>query len=152
MLVSKKGCWSNCLHSSHGLMGQVFSRIFTSGARVDVSIVIALCLWSKLNFFPAEVVEEMPVPSPCAVGGSGCPIWNNLCLARHNSLPAVILLNKSFLSSFPFPFDPTKAEPACRPSQDRSLNTSFTSAAGEHCQGQALTLFPRVHKYILLEA
>lgn len=103
-------------------MGQVFSRIFTSGKSVDVNIVVALCLWSKLNFFPAEVVEEMPVLTPHAVGGSGCPIWKSLWLGRHDSLPAVILLSKSFLSSFPFPFDPTKAEPACRPSQDRSLN------------------------------
>lgn len=55
-------------------MAQVFSRIFISGESVDYSIVVALCLWSKLNFFLAEVVEEVPVPGPHAVGGSGCPI------------------------------------------------------------------------------
>jgi len=79
-------------------------------------------LWSKPNFFPAEAVEEMPVPSPCTVGGSKCPIWKSLWLGRRANLPAVILLSKSSLSSFPFRFDPTKAEAACRPSQDRSLN------------------------------
>lgn len=103
-------------------MGEVFSRIFTSAERADVGIDVALCLWSKQNFFPAEVVEEIPVLSPRAVGGSGCPIWKSLWLGRHDSLPAVTLLSKSFLSSFPFPFDLTKAEPVCRPSQDRSLN------------------------------
>lgn len=87
-----------------------------------MSVLFALCLWSKLNFFPAEVVEEVPVPSPHAVGRSGCPTWNSFWLGRHNSLPAVILLSKSFLSSFPFSFDPTRAEPAFRPSQDRSLS------------------------------
>ena len=85
MLVSKKRLLSNCLHSSPGLTGQVFSRIFTSGEKVDVSIVVALCLWSKLNFFPAEVVEDMPVPSPRAVGGSGRPSWKSLARKARQS-------------------------------------------------------------------
>lgn len=74
------------------------------------------------SFFQAEAVVEMPVLGPHVVGGRGCPVWKSLWLGRHNSLPAVILLSKYFLSSFSFPFDPTEAEPACRPSQDRSLS------------------------------
>lgn len=87
-----------------------------------MGIAVALCLWSKQNFFPAEVVKEIPVLGPCAVGGSRCPVWKSLWLRRPNSLPAVTLVGKSFLSNFLFLFDLTKAEPAGRLSQDRSLS------------------------------